>query len=82
MTWLAGMSVVASSLLSSALRDRVWFGCGGEQEAHAYATEHGLHFLETSAKSAQNVNEIFYEIGGCGGSGFVVCVEGRSFFNH
>eukprot|EP00270_Netrium_digitus_P007328 TRINITY_DN2140_c0_g1_i1.p1 TRINITY_DN2140_c0_g1~~TRINITY_DN2140_c0_g1_i1.p1 ORF type:complete len:207 (+),score=55.83 TRINITY_DN2140_c0_g1_i1:259-879(+) len=32
------------------------------QEAQAYADENGLFFMETSAKSAQNVNEMFYEI--------------------
>ena len=47
-------------------------------EAQAYAEENGLHFVETSAKNAQNVNELFYEIakklprqaaGGSGGQG-------------
>ena len=33
------------------------------QEARMYAEENGLFFMETSAKTAQNVNEIFYEIG-------------------
>jgi hypothetical protein len=33
------------------------------QEGQAYADENGLFFIETSAKSAQNVNEVFYEIG-------------------
>ena len=33
------------------------------QEGQAYAEENGLFFMETSAKTAQNVNEIFYEIG-------------------
>jgi len=28
-----------------------------------YAQENGLFFMETSAKTAQNVNELFYEIG-------------------
>lgn len=33
------------------------------QEGQAYAEENGLFFMETSAKTAQNVNELFYEIG-------------------
>eukprot|EP00252_Welwitschia_mirabilis_P002285 TRINITY_DN1219_c0_g1_i2.p1 TRINITY_DN1219_c0_g1~~TRINITY_DN1219_c0_g1_i2.p1 ORF type:complete len:201 (+),score=46.40 TRINITY_DN1219_c0_g1_i2:228-830(+) len=33
------------------------------EEAKAYAQENGLFFMETSAKTAQNVNELFYEIG-------------------
>lgn len=33
------------------------------QEARAYAEENGLFFIETSAKAATNVNEIFHEIG-------------------
>lgn len=33
------------------------------QEGEQYAKENGLFFLETSAKTAQNVNELFYEIG-------------------
>ncbi|WCJ42447.1 Ras-related protein Rab-5A [Euphorbia peplus] len=32
------------------------------EEAEQYAKENGLAFLETSAKTAQNVNELFYEI--------------------
>ncbi|KAH7447887.1 hypothetical protein KP509_01G125600 [Ceratopteris richardii] len=32
------------------------------EEAQSYAEENGLFYLETSAKSAQNVNELFYEI--------------------
>ena len=33
------------------------------QEARSYADENGLLFMETSAKTAVNVNEIFVEIG-------------------
>ncbi|XP_065635665.1 ras-related protein RHN1 [Quercus suber] len=33
------------------------------EEARAYAGENGLFFIETSAKTAVNVNDIFYEIG-------------------
>ncbi|MED6167847.1 Complex III subunit 3 [Stylosanthes scabra] len=33
------------------------------EEGEEYAKENGLSFLETSAKTAQNVNELFYEIG-------------------
>ena len=33
------------------------------EEAQAYAEDNGLLFLETSAKSSMNVNEIFLAIG-------------------
>ena len=33
------------------------------QEGEQYARENGLSFIETSAKTAQNVNELFYDIG-------------------
>nr|XP_010932060.1 ras-related protein RHN1 isoform X1 [Elaeis guineensis]XP_029122784.1 ras-related protein RHN1 isoform X1 [Elaeis guineensis] len=32
------------------------------EEGELYAQENGLFFIETSAKTAQNVNELFYEI--------------------
>ena len=33
------------------------------QEAKTYAKENGLFFMENSAKTPQNVNELLYEIG-------------------
>jgi GTPase SAR1 family protein len=33
------------------------------QDAQAYAEDNGLLFMETSAKTAKNVNEIFLAIG-------------------
>ncbi|OEL22133.1 Ras-related protein RHN1 [Dichanthelium oligosanthes] len=37
----------------------------GTQEAMDYAEANGLFFTETSAKTAQNVSELFYELGKC-----------------
>ncbi|KAI4347134.1 hypothetical protein L6164_007977 [Bauhinia variegata] len=34
----------------------------GNEEGEQYAKENGLSFLETSAKTAHNVNELFFEI--------------------
>ncbi|KAI9119293.1 hypothetical protein K1719_009968 [Acacia pycnantha] len=34
----------------------------GNEEAEQYARENGLSFMETSAKTAENVNELFYDI--------------------
>jgi len=33
------------------------------EEAEAYASENGIFFMETSAKTATNVNELFVAIG-------------------
>ncbi|XP_064965820.1 ras-related protein RHN1-like isoform X2 [Musa acuminata AAA Group] len=35
----------------------------GYEEGLQYAQENGLFFMETSAKTAENINELFYEIG-------------------
>jgi hypothetical protein len=52
------MGVTFSSILLICVH-----GVGSMQEAKAYAQENGLFFMETSAKTAINVNDIFYEIG-------------------
>lgn len=33
------------------------------QEGEQFAQENGMFFIETSAKTALNINELFYEIG-------------------
>ncbi|VDI78109.1 Ras-related protein Rab-5C [Mytilus galloprovincialis] len=33
------------------------------QEAQTFADEHGLYFLETSAKTGQNIQQVFMDIG-------------------
>ena len=35
----------------------------GAQEAESYASDNGIFFMETSAKTATNVNELFVAIG-------------------
>lgn len=42
-----------------------WFVCCLLQEAQTYAEDTGLLFMETSAKTAMNVNELFLAIGEC-----------------
>ena len=45
------------------------------QEAEAYAEENGLLYMETSAKTALNVNEIFVAIG-------ALCATAAAFRAH
>jgi hypothetical protein len=35
------------------------------QEGEQFSQENGMFFIEASAKTAQNINELFYEIGKC-----------------
>ncbi len=35
------------------------------QEAQSYADDNGIMFMETSAKTAHNVNELLVAIGAC-----------------
>ncbi|KAK8535465.1 hypothetical protein V6N12_056982 [Hibiscus sabdariffa] len=51
------MRNLQSDTFSGALRDYVYYCYEGE----LYAKEKGLTFLETSAKTAHNVNKLFYE---------------------
>jgi len=55
------------------------------QDARKYAEENGLFFMEASAKTAINVNDIFYEIGMvlnfiCFQVGKVRCIGGRYIY--
>ena len=49
----------------------VKYCCFG-QDAQSYAEDNGLLFMETSAKTAMNVNDIFLAIGEC--SWLFLCV--------
>ena len=46
---------------------RAWHGHRDDEpeEAESYASDNGIFFMETSAKTATNVNELFVAIGAC-----------------
>ncbi|KAG6487502.1 hypothetical protein ZIOFF_056088 [Zingiber officinale] len=57
-------SKLEQSLLANVVVKQTEQGIGClKQEAQSYAQENGLFFMETFAKTAINVNDIFYEIG-------------------
>lgn len=52
------------------------FFLGVLQEAQVYAEDNGLLFMETSAKTAKNVNEIFLAIGVC----ILICLISQIYY--
>jgi GTPase SAR1 family protein len=62
-----------SSICSHMLTECLILFLFPDQEAMEYAEANGLFFLETSAKTAQNVSELFYELGKCFCLNFCVC---------
>ena len=48
-----------------ALTAGVMYAMVRAQEAESYASDNGIFFMETSAKTATNVNELFVAIGAC-----------------
>lgn len=62
--WLHILDIQYASDISRSHRlINSWLVSFTMQEARVYAEENGLFFIEASAKTAANVNEIFYEIG-------------------
>lgn len=52
-----------------------------KEDAQAYADEAGLLFFETSAKTAQNVDNLFAAIGKCLDSSFCVLVLTENIYS-